>query len=99
MQTAATDADTIQSQHADLEMLAAGLKVCGGLTATVRTVDGTLAYLDVYNAEASVLSEKIYAHADAFWWSWAEKICSRQEVPKAVAALARVLRTVNSQQP
>jgi hypothetical protein len=96
MPASATDTDTIQSQQADLEKLAAELKVCG-LIATVRTVNGTLAFLDVRNAQASALSEEIYVHDDAFWWSWHEKICHRHDIPKAAGTLTRVLRTVDSE--
>ena len=53
-----------------------------------------LPYLDVRNPRATVLAAKVYAQADTFWWSWAEKIADCDEVSTAAGILARVLRTV-----
>jgi hypothetical protein len=78
---------------ADLEALAAELSA-RGLQANVQTVPGRPPYLDVRNPRASVLTERVYAQAGSFWWSWAEPIASCDEMTKAAAILARVLRTV-----
>ena len=78
---------------ADLEALAAEL-AARGLQATVGTVRGRPPYLDVRNPRASALTERVYAQAGAFWWSWAERIASCEEMTKAATILARVLRTV-----
>ena len=81
---------------ADLETLAAELAV-HGLQANVGTPRGRPPYLDVCNPRASVLTERVYAQAGAFWWSWAERIASCDEMTKAAAILARVLRTVGEE--
>jgi hypothetical protein len=38
---------------------------------------------------------KVYSQADAFWYSWAERIAGCDEVTTAAAILARVLRAVD----
>ena len=82
--------------HADLERLAAELHR-RGYQADLRTPAGQLAYLDVRNPAATVLGERVYAQAGAFWWSWAEKITGCEQASTAAALLARVLRTADSQ--
>jgi hypothetical protein len=81
---------------ADLERLGTEL-ASSGLQADVRAVPGRLPYLDVRNPRASVLAEKVYAQAGAFWFSWAEKIAGCDEVTTAAGILARVLRTVDGE--
>lgn len=80
--------------HIDLERLAAEMAARGYL-ADLTTPPGRLAHLDVRNPRASVLAERVYAQAGAFWYSWAERIASTQDVTAAAAILARVLRTVD----
>jgi hypothetical protein len=77
---------------ANLEMLAAEL-ITRGLDAGLRTVQGHPPYLDVRNPRVSILAERVYAQAGSFWWPWAERIASCQEITQAAAILARVLRT------
>jgi hypothetical protein len=88
--------DQTAADIADLEALAAEL-TARGLQANVRTVQGRPPYLDVRNPRASVLTERVYAQAGAFWWSWAERIASCDEMTKAAAILARVLRAVGEE--
>jgi hypothetical protein len=87
---------TQAAEAASLEKLAAALPA-HGLRATVRELPGQLPCLDVHNPRASALTERIYAHAGAFWWSWAERITGCEDVTTAAAALARVLRTTHPQ--
>jgi hypothetical protein len=87
-----TQAEEITS----LEELAAELGR-HGLHATLHEPGGRLPYLHVRNPAASVLSERVYAQADAFWFSWAEKIAGCDDVTTAAVTLARVLRTVGSE--
>jgi hypothetical protein len=81
---------------ADLEALATELTT-RGLQATVGAARGRPPYVDVHNPRASVLAERVYAHAGSFWWSWAERIAPCDEMTKAAAILARVLRTVDEE--
>lgn len=64
-----------------------------GLHATLHEPGGRLPFLEIGNPAASVLSERVYAQADAFWWSWAERIARCDQVATAADMLARVLRT------
>jgi hypothetical protein len=91
----ATDAQTT-ADIADLEALAAEL-AARGLHASVRTVQGRPPYVDVRNPRASALTERVYARAGSFWWSWAERIAGVDERAKAAAILAGVLRTVGEE--
>jgi hypothetical protein len=86
--------DTPTEELADLERLGAELTARGYQT-SICTPPGRLPYLDVRNPRASVLAEKVYAQADAFWFSWAERIAGCDEVTTAAAILARVLRAVD----
>lgn len=56
---------------------------------------GTAPCLHVMNPEASALTENILAEHGAdgwwFWWSWAERIASVDEVPTAADRVAQVL--------
>lgn len=89
-----TEAFFLAGDQAALERLAAAL-AGHGLRAVLCAPPGRLPWLDVRNPRASVLTERVYAQAGAFWWSWAERIADCAEVPAAAAALARVLRTVD----
>jgi hypothetical protein len=81
---------------ADLEALAVEL-AARGLQTNLGSVRGRPPYLEVRNPRASVLTERVYAQAGAFWWSWAERIASCDEMAKAATILARVLRTVGEE--
>jgi hypothetical protein len=89
--------NTTQPEHADLEKLATEL-AAHGFQAHLRTPPGRLPFLDVSNPRAAILTERVYAQADSFWWSWAERIAGCDEPATAAAILARVLRTVDAQQ-
>jgi len=56
---------------------------------------GTAPSLHVMNPEASALSENILAERGAdgwwFWWSWAERIASADDMPAAADRVAQVL--------
>jgi hypothetical protein len=90
---------TLQSQPGDkdgtgpLEKLAAEL---GRLGFQCRLVDPIpeLAWLEVTNPRARVLSERIAAQAGWFWWPWAERLAETGDVVGAAARIAHVLRTV-----
>lgn len=84
------------AEQADLQKLANEL-TARGYPADLRVPHDKLPYLDVRNPRASVLSERIYAQADAYWYSWAEKIAGCDQVAEAAAILARVLRSVDGQ--
>lgn len=86
--------DPQTEELAELERLGAELAARGYQTA-IHTPAGRLPYLDVRNPRASVLTEKVYAQAGAFWYSWAERIAGCDEVTAAAAILARVLRAVD----
>lgn len=84
-----------RNEHADLEKLAAEL-TGRGLQADLCTPHGRLAYLHVRNPSVSVLSEKVYVQAEAFWFSWAEKIAGRDNPADAAETLARVLAAASN---
>jgi hypothetical protein len=100
-----TDTDTAMQPHAingstpdeqadlaDLDSLARELGH-HGLTAELCTPPGKLPYLHVSNPQASALTERVYAQAGAFWFSWAERITGCDEPATAAATLAHVLST------
>jgi hypothetical protein len=97
MPAPASTTDT-HTEQADLEKLAAEL-ITRGYNANLRTPPGRLPFLDVSNPQATVLSERVYAQADSFWWSWAERIAGCDDVTTAADTLARVLRTVSNDKP
>lgn len=86
--------DTPAEEIASLERLAGELAT-HGLQTALRQLPGRLPYLDVRNPRASILTEKVFAQADAYWYSWAERIAGCDDVTAAAAILARVLRTVD----
>lgn len=88
------DTTSTHAEQADLEKLAAELAT-HGLQADLHTPNGRLPYLDVKNSCARVLTERVYAQADTFWFSWAEKIAGCDEAITAAAILARVLRAAD----
>jgi hypothetical protein len=83
--------DTVPEQ-AELERLAAELAPYG-LKAELCTPPGKLPYLQVSNPQATALTERVYAQANAFWFSWADRIADCAEPSTAAVTLARVLRT------
>ena len=85
------NSDDQDAQH-DLEKLAAELGPRGFKT-VLTARDGRLPCLDVLNPAAPVLTERIYAQADSFWWPWAQVIASRDHPAAAADAIARALRT------
>jgi hypothetical protein len=82
--------------HAELERLADEL-AARGYHAEVCTPPGKLPYLNARNPRAAVLAEKVYAQADSFWYSWAERIAGCDEISTAADILMRVLRTVDGE--
>jgi hypothetical protein len=87
--------DDTGPERAELELLAAELGR-HGLRGELCTPPGKLPYLHVRNPEASVLSERVYAQADSFWFSWAERIAGCDDTGAAAATLSRVLGTAGS---
>jgi hypothetical protein len=86
--------DDTDSERAELERLAAELGR-HGLRGELCTPPGKLPYLHVRNPEASVLSERVYAQADSFWYSWAQRIAGCDDAGAAATALSRVLGTTD----
>ena len=78
-----------------LERLAAAL-TARNYHAEVQVLAGGFPYLDVRNPAASVLTERVYAQDDSYWWSWAECISGCDQPAAAADMLARVLRTVDA---
>jgi hypothetical protein len=86
--------DTYAAEIDDLEKLAAELGT-RGLLADVRTPHDRLPYLDVRNPHASALTERVFAQADSYWFSWCERITGCDQTTEAADILARVLRTTD----
>ena len=91
-----TQTSHLQEDQAALQRLASEL-AARGFKADLRVPYGRLPYLDVCNPRAAMLTEKVYAQAGAFWWSWAEPIAGDDEVTTAASILARVLRTIDGE--
>jgi hypothetical protein len=87
--------DTYTDELADLDTLAAALNT-RGLQAALHTPAGKLPYLQVTNPHATALSERVFAQADSFWWPWAERIASCDDIAQIATILARVLRTTDA---
>ena len=79
-----------EEELADLDKLSAEL-TARGLRAELCTPVGKLPYLEVTNSAVSVLTERVYAQADAYWYAHAEKIADCADVALAAGILARVL--------
>lgn len=84
--------DTYTAEINDLERLEIEL-TARGLAAQIRTSHDRLPYLDVRNPEASALTERVFAQADSYWFSWCERITGCDQPAEAADILARVLRT------
>jgi hypothetical protein len=80
----------MEEELADLDSLATELAK-RGLLAELRTPGDKLPYLDVTNPGISVLTERVYAQADAYWFGWAEKIGDCDDVIQVADKLAHVL--------
>jgi hypothetical protein len=91
MPISAHDTD-IEHEQAELERLSTELGK-HGLVGELCIPPGNLPCLHVQNPQASALTERVYAQADSFWFSWAERIAGCDELSTAAAILARVLRT------
>jgi hypothetical protein len=92
---AAHDDQNHLHEQADLGKLAAEL-IPRGYQATLIAAAGRLPCLEVRNPHASVLTERVYAQDDSYWWSWAERITGCDQPATAADALARVLRTTDT---
>jgi hypothetical protein len=67
-----------------------------GLRASLMTPPGRAPSLHVVNPEASVLAEDVYIGRGQdgtwwFWWSWAERIASGEDLDGAAAMIKQVL--------
>jgi hypothetical protein len=87
--TTGTQAD-LDADITDLEKLAAELAE-RGLRADLYAPNGRLPFLQVRNPNVQVLTETVYAQADAYWYSWAEKVADCDDPAQAADTLARVL--------
>jgi hypothetical protein len=76
---------------AELEKLAAELDGAAYAVTLIRG-EGRRASLHITSREAAGLAEYVYAHAGSFWWGWAERIGSVNDVAGAVAAIGNVFR-------
>jgi hypothetical protein len=91
-----TPTETYTDELADLDKLAAELKT-RGLLADIRTPHGRLPHLDVQNPRATVLTERVYAQADSYWFSWCERIAGCDQVTATANILVRILRTLGEE--
>jgi hypothetical protein len=67
-----------------------------GLRASLMAPPGRVPSLHVVNPEASVLAEDVYIGRGQdgawwFWWSWAERIASGEDLDGAAAMIKQVL--------
>jgi hypothetical protein len=67
-----------------------------GLKARLVTPPGRMPSLHVVNPDASALAEDVYAGPGQdgqwwFWWSWAERIASGDDLTEAATRISRVL--------
>jgi len=74
-----------------VELLAAELQSRGYNART--TGRGGPARLTVSNPAATVLTEVVIYHAEAFWWPWRDQIGPASDIPATAAVIARVLAT------
>lgn len=79
-----------RAEQADLETLAAELGTHGCKTVLI-TRDGLLPHLDVVNADAPAITERVYSQAGMYWWPWAQVIAAREHPAAAARAIARAL--------
>lgn len=67
-----------------------------GLRVSLMAPPGRVPSLHVVNPEASVLAEDVYIGRGQdgawwFWWSWAERIASGEDLERAAAMIKQVL--------
>jgi hypothetical protein len=84
--------DTRAEGVAALEQLAAELDP--GTFAAAIVGDGQVPCLRIINRRAPQLTEDVYAGRGFYWYSWAERLAPVDDVPRAVARIAKVLRTI-----
>ncbi len=87
--------ESSQQGSAYLESLAEAL-ARRGLRTRLMAPQGRIPSLHVVNPAASVLAEDIYAGRGQdgtwwFWWSWAERIASGEDLDGAAAMIKQVL--------
>jgi hypothetical protein len=92
MSAPAGDLTDTQVEQAELVTLAAEM-TARGYIARLHTPENKLPYLEICNPQATVMSERVYAQAGVFWFSWAEKIADTDSPAVAAGVLARVLAT------
>jgi hypothetical protein len=92
MPAPAGDLTDTQVEQAELATLAAEM-TARGYIARLHTPETKLPYLEIHNPQATVMSERVYAQAGVFWFSWAEKIADTDNPAEAARMLARVLAT------
>jgi hypothetical protein len=87
-----------QAQHAYLSRLEGLAEVLSrqGLRASLMAAPGQVPSLHVVNPAVSVLAEDVYAGRGQdgawwFWWSWAERIASGEDLEGAAALIKQVL--------
>jgi hypothetical protein len=87
-----------QMLHAYLSRLEGLAEVLSrhGLRASLMAQPGRVPSLHVVNPEASVLAEDVYLGRGQdgtcwFWWSWAERIASGEDLEGAAAMIKQVL--------
>jgi len=97
-QTVTTTTVTSQTWQANLARLKglAEVLVHRGLRARLMTPPGRVPSLHVVNPTASALAEDIYAGRGQdglwwFWWSWAERIATGEDLEGAAAMIEHVL--------
>ncbi len=94
-QPASGSAQALHAYLSRLEGLAEVLSL-QGLRASVMAPSGRVPSLHVVNPEASVLAEDVYTGRGQdgtwwFWWSWAERIASGDDLEGAAAMIKQVL--------
>jgi hypothetical protein len=95
VQQARGSAGALHTYLSRLEGLAEVLSHCG-LRASLMAPPGRVPSLHVVNPAASVLAEDVYTGRGQdgtwwFWWSWAERIASGEDLEGAAAMIKQVL--------
>src|SRR5450755_3793594 len=90
--------DAVPAWHAYLDRLEGLAEVLAqhGLQARLMTPPGRVPSLHVVNPAASALAEDVYLGRSGdgvwwFWWSWAERIASGEDLEGAAGLIERVL--------